>query len=272
LGEALLRYEREVTPGKRSADRESLRIRRLLKHPLASRSLASLRSTDMACYRDERGKQVAANTVRIDLNLLSNLFNVAKKDWSIAVSNPVTDIRKPKLPKGRDRRLEGDEERRLLAAVNHWRVRAPTLAFCIQIAIETGMRAGEIIALTWQQIDLANRVIRLDLTKNGDGRIVPLTEKAEQLIRALPRPINGGRVTRFHDSNGLSASFRRVCARAGITGLRFHDLRHEAASRFAPHMPVATLAKVMGWRTLQMAMRYYNPKSDELVAAVRRAA
>lgn len=272
LREALLRYEQEVTPEKRSADREVLRIRRLLKHPLASRSLASLRGTDMASFRDERLKQVAANTVRIDLNLLSNLFNVAKKDWSIAVINPVTDIRKPKLPKGRDRRLEGDEETRLLAAANHWRVRAPTLAFCIQIAIETGMRAGEIIALTWQQIDLANCVIRLDLTKNGDGRIVPLTEKAEQLIRALPRPIHGGRVTRFHDSNGLSASFRSVCERAGITGLRFHDLRHEAASRFAPHMPVATLAKVMGWRTLQMAMRYYNPKFDELVAAVRRAA
>ena len=52
----------------------------------------------------------------------------------------------------------------------------------------------------------------------------------------------------------------------------FHDLRHEAASRLAPHMPVQTLAKVMGWKTLQMAMRYYNPTEQELVETVRRAA
>jgi len=134
------------------------------------------------------------------------------------------------------------------------------------------MRAGEIVGLTWEQIDLSARVIRLDLTKNGEGRVVPLSEAAEAAIRVIPRPIKGGRLTKFYDSRGLTAAFRRACERVGITGLRFHDLRHEAASRLAPHMPVATLAKVMGWKTIQMAMRYYNPTDAELVAAVRAAA
>lgn len=88
----------------------------------------------------------------------------------------------------------------------------------------------------------------------------------------LPRALHGGPLTTFHDSNGLGAAFRRACERCGVENLRFHDLRHEAASRLAPKMPVATLAKVMGWRTLQMAMRYYNPTARELVAAVRAAA
>lgn len=134
------------------------------------------------------------------------------------------------------------------------------------------MRRGEIAELTWAQIDLHHRVIRLDMTKNGDRRIVTLSEVAEAALRALPRPLHGGPLTSFHDSNGLGTAFRRACNRVGITDLHFHDLRHEAASRLARKMPVATLAKVMGWRTLQMAMRYYNPTGEELVAAVRAAA
>ncbi|MCS6503837.1 site-specific integrase [Burkholderia thailandensis] len=148
--------------------------------------------------------------------------------------------------------------------------RAATLSFCIVLAIETGMRAGEIVKLRWEQIDLANHTIRLNLTKNGHARSVPLSERAEAAIRALPRSIHGGRLTSFYDSRGLSAAFRRACERAGVVGLRFHDLRHEAASRLAPHMPASTLAKVMGWKTLQMAMRYYNPTDQELVTAVRK--
>lgn len=102
------------------------------------------------------------------------------------------------------------------------------------------------------------------------AELSPLTKGAEAAILALP--ISSGRLTSFYDSQGLSIAFRRACARAGITGLRFHDLRHEAASRFAPKMQPIMLATIMGWRTLQMAMRYYKAKENELVSAVRMVA
>ncbi|WP_338405011.1 tyrosine-type recombinase/integrase [Burkholderia multivorans] len=70
----------------------------------------------------------------------------------------------------------------------------------------------------------------------------------------------------------MRKAFKLACERAGIDGLRPHDLRHEAASQLAPRMETATLAKVLGWRTLQMAMRYYNPTDEELVHAVRKPA
>ncbi len=270
FGEALDRYAREVTEGKRGWETEMHRIRALQKHPLATRSLASLRGVDFAAYRDERLKESAPATVRREFAIISNVFTVARQDWSLPIDNPIAGIGKPKAGKHRERRLRGDEETRLLQAAAE--SKAATLAFCIVLAIETGMRAGEIVQLRWEQIDLADRVIRLTLTKNGESRTVPLSAAAEAAIRAMPRPIQGGRLTRFYDSRGLSAAFRRACERAGIVGLRFHDLRHEAASRFAPHMQVATLAKVMGWRDIQMAMRYYNPSDAELVAAVRAAA
>ena len=269
LGEALERYVSEITPSKRGQIQEARRIKHLLQHPLAARSLASLRAVDFANYKRERAVKVSAHTVRLELALLSHVYTIIRKEWSIPVDNPIAAIRKPATPRGRDRRLQGDEEARLLAAAE--KSRAYGLKTCIELAVETGMRAGEIVQLTWEQIDLHNHVIRLDQTKNGDCRIVPLSVAAEAAIRSLPRHI-GGRVTQFYDSAGFSRAFGRACERVGIKGLRLHDLRHEAASRLAPHMPVATLAKVMGWRSIQMAMRYYNPTADELVAVVRRIA
>ena len=270
FAEALERYAREVTVDKRGWETELHRINALKKHPLAARSMASLRAVDFANYRDERLKECSPATVKRELVIISHVFNTARQDWSLPVDNPIASIRKPTVGQHRERRLSEDELSRLIDAAQE--SKAATLAFCIIIAIETGMRAGEIVPLTWEQIDLANSVIRLAMTKNGERRLVPLTETAVEAIQALPRPIHGGRVTSFYDSRGLSAAFRRACERAGITGLRFHDLRHEAASRLAPRMSVATLAKVMGWKTIQMAMRYYNPTAAELVAAVRAAA
>ena len=130
---------------------------------------------------------------------------------------------------------------------------------CITLAIETGMRAGELLSLQWSRVDFSQSVVRLDKTKNGTARSVPLSEKAQACLQQLPRSIGGRVIPNFHDTSGLGRAFRLLCSAANVEGLHFHDLRHEAASRLAPHMPVQTLAKIMGWRTLQMAMRYYNP-------------
>jgi integrase len=268
LKEALERYLKEVTPSKRGADREASLIRRWQKHPLAYRSLASLRPLDFVQYRDERLRVVAANTVRIELALISHLFTIGVREWGLPISNPIQSIRKPRPAAGRDRRLACDEEERLLAAAEKSHA-APWLGACIKLAIQTGMRAGEILSVAWQQVDLERGIIWLSQTKNGDPRTVPLTLAAVEVLRQLPRGKSGRLIEASAWSCNLSHNFHRACNTAGIEDLRFHDLRHEAASRFAPRMTPQTLAKVMGWRSLQMAMRYYNPTGEELVRAVR---
>ncbi|MGD9758765.1 MAG: site-specific integrase [Comamonas sp.] len=270
LGELLERYLAEMTPTKKGWREEKSRIQRFMKHPLALRMLAALRAVDFSKYRDERLKEVKPKTVQLELATLSAVFTFAAKDWSIPIDNPILHISKPRLPKGRERRLLPDEEDRLLAAARQ--SKTPYLVACIQLAIETGMRRGEIASLTWSQFDFRTKTIRLTDTKNGDDRIVPLSIAAEAVIHAMPRQIHTQALTDFHDSNGVGAAFRRACKRAGLNNLTFHDLRHEAASRLAKKVPVATLAKIMGWKTLQMAMRYYNPTAVELVEAVRAAA
>ncbi len=269
LRQLLERYRDEVTPTKLGKGPELSRLKRLIAHPLALQRLAALRSVDFSTYRDERIDEEASNkTVREELLLLSVVLNTARKDWSIPVENWVKHVRKPAVGKHRERRPSADEETKLLVACRE--SKSVGLECAVILAIETGMRRGEIAGLSWDQVDLHAHVVRLSVTKNGDKRAVPLSLAAEEALRALPRNIDG-KVFTFHDSNGLGAAFARASARAGIEDLHFHDLRHEAASRFAPRMPATTLAKLMGWRSIQMAMRYYNPREDELVALVRAA-
>ncbi len=117
LASILQRYVREVTPLKKGADKELLRLRVILRHKITQTPLSHLTSTHLAKYRDDRLKLVAAGTVRRELGILSHALETARKEWGHYLpSNPVSGIRKPTEPKGRDRRLEDDEEQRLLGA------------------------------------------------------------------------------------------------------------------------------------------------------------
>lgn len=276
LGELLERYEDDVSAHKIGARQERSRIRRWKAHPLAARPLAALRAVDFSQYRDARLREVGGNTVRLELAIISAMFNYARLNWSLPVKNFIEDITAPKIPSGRERRLIDDEEKRLLKAAGQARAHPQELKAAILLAIETGLREGRLAHLRWEQVDLQEGVIWVK-TKDEEHKQqvapVPLSNKAVAILKGLPRGIDGTVFGgAFPTAQALGSAYRRARDRAGLTNLTFHDLRHEAASRMAPKMPMATLAKIMTWKTLQMAMRYYNPKAKELVAAIRAAA
>lgn len=273
LSDILQRYLTTVTPKKRGHLAEANRIKQLQRHPLARRSLDCLNSSDFADYRDARLKQVCPTTVRLELALLSNLYSIAINEWSLPLTHEVKKVKKPTPNKGRTRRLVGDEKERLLKACHRPQQRGTAiwLEACINLALETGMRAGEILSLDWNQIRLDEGYIALQETKNGSERDVGLTDAAIAVFAALPRTASQHVIDTFYDTSGLDRAFKRACQAAGIAGLRFHDLRHDTATRLAPHLKVQDLAKVMGWETLQMAMRYYNPSGSEMSQLVRKA-
>lgn len=273
LQDALQRYLVSVSVNKRSHANERQRISQLQRHSIALRQLDELRASDYAAYRDARLRQVSANTVRLEIALLSHLYTIAIKEWCLPLRHELKDIRKPSAGLGRSRRLMGNEEGLLLAGIGALKNPGQRAALdtCVRLAIHTGMRAGEILSLKWDDIDLVAGRIRLTTSKNGTSRTVPLTEAAVELLESLPTR-SGKPIAVFRNTVALDSAFRAACTKADLRDLRFHDLRHEAASRFAPHMTVQVLAKVMGWRTLQMAMRYFNPSDSELVQHVRSAA
>jgi integrase len=290
LRSALKRYESEVSAGKKGYDQEKFRIRTWRGNDLALRSLASLRGADFAKYRDERlAAGAAAATVRLDLALISHVFTIAAKEWNIPVQNPVTNIRLPRQNNARERRLSEEEVRYLLAAVDdpgdatkakERDRRNIYMSALVRVAIETAMRQGEMLALTWANVDLSARVARLPDTKNGTVRNVPLSPAAVEAIKGLPRAI-GGRVFAT-TASAVKQSWARAVTRAQrnylsdckasdrepipgfLDDLTFHDLRHEGTSRLAEIFPMHKLMKITGHKDTRMLARYYHPRAEDM--------
>lgn len=277
LAEALKRYEREVSRAKKGAKQEAARIKYWVTHPLGGRPLASIRSSELAKWRDdELARDIAPNTVNKHFILLSHLFNVARREWGMeALQNPVTNVRRPKLPRGRDRRLVADEESRLLRAAKEVHAQFDKL---ILFALETGMRQGEIGAMERDKIDYERRFVKVE-GKNGEARDVPLSSRALDLLQCLPVQKNG----RIWAWSGPSiahmfiecrqrarVAYEAECGKeAQVTGrlvdLTFHDLRHEATSRFFElGLNPMEVAAITGHKTLQMLKRYTHLRAEDL--------
>ncbi|CAB1368374.1 site-specific integrase [Denitratisoma oestradiolicum] len=299
------RYAQDVAPTKRGAEIEILRLKTLQGDEICKYKLSALTPLVVAEWRDRRlDAGCAGSTVNRELNILSAVFNWARKELMFAIQNPVSGIRRPPTGPGRDRRLEAGEEGRLLAALedhagdferedgkkyrqgsrNHW------IKPLVLLAIETAMRRGELLSLTWPNVDLKRRIAHLPLTKNGESRTVPLSSRAVTILSELKRAQEdkkkgASRVVTLREqekspvgddqaegikvfpvtANALKLAFERAVRRAGLDNFRFHDLRHEGTSRLAEKLPnVIELAAVTGHKDLRMLKRYYHPRAEDL--------
>ena len=277
LGHLLTRYEREVLPGMKSAPVAKYHLARL-REDLGHLALTSLTGAALAEWRDARLRCVASATVNRELSTLGGVLTWARKDLGLPVEHAVSGIRRPPQGRARDRRLEPGEETRLLEALGDragdvrgakrsggYRVgtRNRWLRPLVQLAVETAMRQGELLTLTWEHVDLKAQTAHLPDTKNGKPRTVPLSSRAVALLDALPRAPDGQvfPIT----AQAVKLAWKRACKRAGIEGLHFHDLRHEATSRLAEKLPnLIELAAVTGHLDPRMLKRYYHPRAADL--------
>ncbi len=267
LTKALERYISEISSKKKSGSREISTIRWWQDSTIGPRFLASIRSKDIVeALAIKEAEGAAPHTIHLYLALISHLFTVARKHWGMeGLSNPAELVHKPRLPQGRDRRLLGDEEARLLAAAQAY---GGEIGPLITWAIETAMRRGEIAAMRWEHVDRKAQVLLIPETKTGTPRRVPLSTSARAILDALPRRLDG-RVWGIHPES-MSQAFKRVCKAAGITGLTFHDLRHEATSRlFEQGLNLMEVAAITGHKTLQMLKRYTHLRAEDLVKRLR---
>lgn len=289
IATALDRYLKEVSPTKRPSSQEGERRRAaILKRELGQYSLAALTPEIIASFRDERlagldrrnkkGEPIprANNTIRLELALLGHLFTIAIKEWRIGLGwNPVLNIRRPAPGPGRNRRLSGDEEKRLLKAIDEHS--NPMLSWIAHIALETGMRASEILTLRRMQVDLKRRIVRLLETKNTQPRTVPLTLAAVRFFRsALNHPVRPTDTDLiFYGEPGKDGKRRpyqfnpvwmKIKREQGLADVRFHDLRHEAVSRFVEAgFSDQEVSAISGHKSMQMLKRYTHLRAEDLV-------
>ena len=263
LGDVIARYLVEVTPSMKGATEDTIRLKAIMRKPIARWSMANLSATRVAAYRDERLKDVSAGTVIRELAYLSAIINHARREWGINVPNPVQMVRKPQSPQARSRVLTEEEVLKLLQALEPTGRRSHWTKPAVQFALATAMRRGELLSLRWEHVDLNGRTAFLPDTKNGDSRTVPLSSAAVQVLAGLPRHISG--VVFPVKFFTLDAAFKRGIRRAGLDGLRFHDLRRTAITRMAEKLPnVIELAAVSGHKSLMVLKRYYRPTAAEL--------
>lgn len=282
VAEALERYKEEVFPTLARQGKDMLANLERLKAKLGKFSLAALDSSHIARYRDQQSKDYSPQTVVHDLNLLNRVLKICEMEWSIPLPRGLATarVRKPKLPQGRDRRLERDEhkqnveEMRLLAAAEAFGTYGPLYRCLIVFALETAMRRNEIVSMEWQHITFSSKVVFLPKTKTGVPRKVPLSERALQILHELGPKESGpvwtvsqnGEASKPLRSDTLTQAFLGICKAAGSEDLTFHDLRHEAISRlFEKGWNVAQVAAVSGHSTYECLKRYTHLRAEDLV-------
>lgn len=264
LGALVERYAAEVTPHKRSAYAEQSRIRVLRQDEIYGVSLALLTPLDIAAFLRRRMKSVCGETARKDGKLLRHIIEVARRNWDVPLmSNPAASVVLPSPSMPRTRRLSGAERQRIAKALQA--NRSPLLGYAIDLAIETGMRRGEILSVRWEDLSCDGNVLTIPLTKTDIPRTIPLSPSAKSVLDSIRSLGIGSQRILPLSPNALRLSWERMKRRARIEGLRFHDLRHEAISRFFEiGLSVPEVALISGHRDLRMLFRYTHLRPEDV--------
>lgn len=224
----LERYEREVSAKKRTTGDKYL-ISNIMKHSFVDKILSHITSSDIAEFRDKRLNVVSGSSVNRELSIISDCIKRAINEWGCYIrENPVKPSLRCEENPSRTRRLDIGEYEKLMTACKKSRA-----FWCpiIDFAIHSAMRRGELLRLTWQMVHLDKKYITLppEITKTNKVRNVPLQPRAIEILRKLPRSLDG-RVFPIGIKN-FERTWTKICGRANIKGLRWHDLKREAISR-----------------------------------------
>ena len=268
LSDIFIRYAREVSPLKKGCRWEKLRLDAFCRDPVSRVLLSKLSTDHFSAYRDRRLKSVSPSTVNREFTLMSHALETARKEWKWLRVNPLKDVRRPALPRPRDQRIS-DEDRDAICEALTWNQCKPphnlkqqvAAAFCL--CIETGLRAGEALALKWRDVHVARRFLTVIESKNGDKRDVPLSRRAIEILD-LMRLSDTSRETVYTVTSASRDAVFRKCKPAHLAHIHFHDARHEAVTRLSKKLDVLALARMVGHRDLRSLQIYYNASASEL--------
>ena len=259
--EIILRYRDEVSVQKKSHDSERYILNAFLRQDIVQIPLQHLTSADFVRYRAERMKAVKVGTVQRELSIIQHAIDVAINEWNVPMpENPLSKVKKLKVNNSRNRRLKDREWDDLLKASKE--TQNPLILPVIEFALETGMRRGEILSIEWDHVNFTTQVLYIPVTKNGYARTIPLSQKAVRLLQKHEEYDKPFDLT----ANALRMAWDRLVNRAGIKDLHFHDLRHEAISRFFERgLSIPEVALISGHRDYRMLYRYTHLKAEDLV-------
>lgn len=268
LSDALDKYAREVSPKKRGGRWEVIRLQRFQRElPFIGRMVDRITPAEIGEWRDQMLKRLKPGSVIRELTLLSAVFERARREWGWCNQNPVRDVTRPPQPPHRERIITVKEVEAMLAALGYVEGQAPETsdqqtAAAFLVALETAMRASEIVTLTADRVFLEQRYVKLTTSKTGHGREVPLTARAAKILELGLFTIS---------AKTLDVRFREARKRAKLSGFTFHDARHTAITNLAQKLPVLDLARMTGHRNINQLRVYYNASAADIAKRLAAA-
>jgi integrase len=245
-----------------------------LKEYFKGETLQTIGPEKIARYVAKRKTEVSPATVNRDLSCIKTVFAKAV-EWGKISENPARTIKKLRGEKSRERILTADEADRLIKSASK------SIRPVLITALNTAMRRNEILSLKWGAVNFQKRVILIEESKSGKSRNIPMNNAVHDALHDLPRVsefifYNSETKTHIRD---IKNSFHAACRGAkkvlddekdpGIVGLRFHDLRHTAASKMIEAgVDLVTVSKILGHSSIQMTMRYCHPTPENMRKAV----
>ena len=274
LQETIDRYRLEVCPTMKSGANVSLRLKSLSATPgllPVQRQVAEVTAADLSRFRDTRAAQVKPATVLKELAILSGVFESARRDWGTITVNPLADVKKPPQPPARKRLFSDAEVAAVLAGFGYEETgpitnRVQQAGLALLLALETAMRASEMLGLEWDRVHLDKRYVTLEETKNGDARDVPLSKVAVALLERM-KGVDKEMVFTLTPAT-LDVLFRRVRDRLKIKDLHFHDSRATAVTRLAQKLSIHELARMIGHRDLSSLLIYYRKPAEDIAKSL----
>ena len=273
----LERYRDEVSPNKDGARWEITRLNRIINtDPIAKVRLPVLRQPHIAAWRDRRLEEVSVASVLREWNLLSAVCSKAVDEFHWLSQHPMKGVTRPEKPDARDRRITPEEIEMILHVTRYDRGTPPCtttarVGAAFIFAIETAMRAGEICALRWCEVDFKDRVCTVSGTIRGGRktkaarRQVPLSIEAVRIIEQMPKDTCKDFVFGISQTSTLDTLFRKCRDKTPIEDLHFHDTRHEGITRLSRKLNPLQLAKAVGHANLNELMTYYNEGAKDVV-------
>lgn len=272
VADLIERYIADVMAKKRSATHEEHQARALLRDfpVLAAKKLSAIDTPDFAAWRDARLRTVSGATVLRNLNWLRHAFRVARDEWRWLDRDPLRGLKPPRQPTPRDRRVSPAEVRVLCRNLDYRPGRAPEtkqqeVALAFLVALRTAMRAGEVLSLGRETLNLARRIATVDHKTQhitGRPRTVPLTLAAIRLLRPVADRPRCFTIT----SATLDTLFRKARDRLMIQDLHFHDTRAEALTRLSRKVDLWTLSRISGHKDVNLLANTYYRESAEDIA------
>jgi integrase len=221
-----------------------------------------IRRSTVSEYIAQRAEEVGPATIRKEVAVIQHALNLAVTEWELFAENRAAGVKLPAIPDGRRNYLTPPELKAALEAAPEW-MKAP-----IALAAFTGMRRGEILALRWLDVDLANRRMFLRETKNGSMRIPPLNGLAVQVLLSLPMGAPADLVFPGLDGQKLSVYTKRLFESVGIQGASYHTTRHTYASWLAMEgESLHSIGQLLGHKTPRMTTRYAHLSPEYLATS-----